>query len=89
MSGYIENLQAVIDSPPFNGSTRALARAIGVDHSHLSRVLDGERELSPKIIGRVAKLLPRRRGDALIKEYLRNIASEIATVAQREPVVVR
>lgn len=86
MSGYTKNLQQVIDSPPFSGSLRALARAIDLDHSHLSRVLDGERELSPKAVARVVRLIPRQHGDALIKQYLRDIAQEIAQAARRRPV---
>ena len=78
MNDFTQILHEVVSAEPFNGSQRALARAIDVDHTHLSRVLAGERDLSPKIVGRVAKVVPKKRGNELIKAYLQQVAIEIS-----------
>lgn len=77
MNEFTSLLSAVIASEPFNGSQRALARAIDINHTHLSRVLAGERDFSPKVVGRVASLLPKNQSTALIKAYLQEVAAEI------------
>lgn len=88
MNDFTEILKTVIDAKPFDGSIRALARKIRVNHSHLSRTLSGERSLSPKVIGRVARLLPEAEAEDLIKAYLRQIAAEIAQTHRRKPVTI-
>lgn len=76
-------------APPFNGRLRALARAIEIDHSHLAKVLDGDREFSPKVVGRVARLLTDVEADALIRSYLREVAAEISKHHKKPPVVIK
>ena len=75
-------LNEVIDSAPFDGSQRALALAIEINHSHLNRVLSGERDFSPRVVGRVARLLPKKKAAELTAAYLRQIAAEIAQETQ-------
>ena len=78
-----------MEAPPYNGRLRALARAIGIDHSHLAKVLDGDRGFSPKVVGRVARLLPDVQADALIRSYLREVASEIGEHHKKPPVMIK
>ena len=75
-----------MQAPPYNGRLRALARAIEIDHSHLAKVLDGDREFSPKVVGQVARLLPTPQANALIKSYLQEVAAEIGK-HHRKPAV--
>lgn len=89
VKSYTKMLKAVLKRPPYNGSQLTLAGAIGVTPAHLSRVLSGEREFSPKIIGKVARLLSVEDAQELIKCYLREIAEEIAQQQGREAVVIR
>jgi hypothetical protein len=78
-----------MEAPPYNGRLRAFADAIDVDHSHLIKVLKGDRAFSPKVVGRAARLLPEAKAQVLIKSYLQEIASEIAKNDGREAVVIR
>jgi plasmid maintenance system antidote protein VapI len=89
VSAFLRILEDITAAQPFNGSQRALARAIDINHAHLSRVLTGERDFSPQVVGRVAKLLPEKRANELIKAYLQEIANEIAEQQEREAVKVR
>ena len=89
VKSYTDILKTVLKRPPYNGSQLTLAKAIGVTPAHLSRVLSGEREFSPKIIGKVARLLSDADAQALIKCYLRQIAEEIAKQQGREAVAIR
>ncbi len=89
MNEFTSLLNDVISSAPFKGSQRALARAIDINHTHLNRVLAGERDFSPKVVGRIARLLPEKQARALIKAYLQEIAEEIAKNAGREAVAIQ
>lgn len=95
VSDFRTILLQVIDAKPFDGSRRALAREIGINHAHLSRVLLGEDDdgnryrFSPEIVGRVAKLLPEQQATALIKAYLREVAKDIAQHHGKEAVLVK
>lgn len=88
MNDFAELLKRVVDRSPFDGSIRALARKIRVNHSHLSRTLTGDRSLSPNVVGRVARLLPETEAEDLIKAYLRQIAAEIAQAHRHKPVTI-
>lgn len=85
VSEFRKILQQVIDGEPYNGSQRALARALGITHSHLSRVMSGEREFSPKVVGLVTRTLSAAQADKLIRAYLSEVAEEIADAARRGP----
>jgi hypothetical protein len=52
-------------------------------------VLSGGREFSPKIVGKVARLLSESEAQEFIKAYLQEIALEIAKKAGREAVAIR
>lgn len=78
MSDFLKILEDVVAAEPYRGSQRALARAIEINHTHLSRVLAGERAFSPQVVGRIAGLLSERQAQDLIKAYLRQVAEEIA-----------
>lgn len=86
---YTQLLELVLNGPPYNGSQLILARAIGVTPAHLSRVLAGDREFSPNVIGKVARLLPEADAQELIKCYLREIAGEIAKSEGRRALVIK
>jgi hypothetical protein len=89
VSEFCQIVQEVIDTEPYNGSRRALARDIGIDHAHIARLLSGDRGFSPKVVGKLARLMPRRKADRLIRAYLQDVAAEIAESAHREPLTIR
>ena len=89
MSAFLKILEEERHAPPYNGSLRAFARAIGIDHSHLAKALDGSRAFSPTVVGQVARLLPKERAQELIKAYLQETAAEIAEAEGRKPVLVK
>lgn len=89
VNDFTEILKEVVSLPPYNGSMRALAKAIAVDHTHLSRVLSGDREFSPQVVGRIARLLPDAQAQELIKQYLRKTADEIAQHHGKAAVKIR
>lgn len=78
-----------MEAPPYNGRIRAFADAIEVDHSHLIKVLNGDRSFSPKVVGRAARLLPDAKAQALIKSYLQEIAAEISAHEGRKPIGIK
>lgn len=88
MSDFTKILEDVVAAEPYRGSQRALARAIDINHAHLSRVLAGDREFSPQVVGRIARLLPEQKAQALIKAYLQEIAVEIAMKEGRKAVAI-
>lgn len=79
----LKRLHAAVDSAPFDGSQRKLCLAANVDRGQFHHVLSGKLAPTPRIIGRVALVLPKRNGQDLIDEYLQQIADEIAQ-AQKE-----
>ncbi len=89
MSDFARILTEIVAEAPYHGSQRALARAADISHSHLTRVISGERDFSPNVVGRIAKLLPPSQADRLIRAYLREVAAEIAESANRDPVPIR
>jgi hypothetical protein len=89
VSEFRTKIEKVIKSAPYNGSRRALARASDIDHAHLTRMLAGQRGISPTVVGQIARLLPRKEADELIVAYLRDVAAEVAESAHREPVTIR
>ena len=89
MSDFTRIIEDVIAAEPYLGSQRALARALEINHAHLSRVLAGARAFSPQVVGRIARLLPQTQAQALIKAYLQEIAIEIATKEGRRAVTIK
>lgn len=79
----LKRLRTAVASAPFDGSQRKLCLAAKVDRGQFHHVLSGKLAPTPRIIGRVALVLPKRRGQELIDEYLQQIAEEIAQ-AQEE-----
>jgi histone H3/H4 len=51
--------------------------------------LAGERDFSPQVVGRIARLLSEKQAQGLIKAYLQEIAAEIAKKAGREAVAIQ
>lgn len=88
MSAFTKILEDVVAAEPYRGSQRALARAIDINHAHLSRVLAGDRAFSPHVVGRIAALLPETQAQDLIKTYLQEIAVEIAKNEGRKAVEI-
>jgi len=89
VSEFRKKIEQIINSEPFNGSRRSLARESDIDHAHLTRMLAGERGVSPEVVGKIARLLPRKDADELAISYLRDVAAEIAESAHLKPVTVR
>ena len=87
MSEFRKKIEQVINSEPFNGSRRSLARKSEIDHAHLTRMLAGERGVSPEVVGKIARLLPQKDADELAISYLRDVAAEIAESAHLRPVI--
>lgn len=83
MTTLLEKLQSAVASDPFNGSQRKLCLAAKVDPGQFHHVLNGKLAATPRIIGRVALVLPKRRGQQIIDAYLKQIAAEIGQ-AQEE-----
>lgn len=79
----LNKLHAAVATPPFNGSQRKLRLAAKVDTGQFHHVLNAKLAPTPRLIGRVALVLSKRSGQELIKDYLQQIAAEIAQ-AQEE-----
>lgn len=83
MTTLLKKLHAAVAAPPFNGSQRKLCLAAKVDTGQFHHVLNGKLAPTPRLIGRVTRVLSKRNGQELIKDYLQQIAAEIAQ-AQEE-----
>jgi len=79
---FLKELQAALDAAPFHGNQRALCLAAVIDPGQFHRVLNGKQAPTPRVVGLVAKVLPRRSAQGLIDCYLKEVAAEIAQ-AQR------
>ena len=64
-----------------------MAARTGIDVGQLHRVLYGEGNTSPRVIGKIAGTLPKVEANELIRCYLKAVAAEIAlyqlTTAER------
>ena len=89
MKEFTHLLDSLIAGPPYNGSQHSFASATGVNETHLSRLLNGKREFSPRIVGLIARRLPEADAQELVKCYLREIAEEVADHERRRPITIK
>lgn len=82
MSHFQKALKMVLEREPFRGIQRALALHAGIDPAQLSRVVAGEREPTPELVGRLCGSLPADVSACLFKAFLEDI---VAATAEAKP----